>query len=173
MSIHPSDPNVIVVGYSNGLITSLDTRAPASTLNSSITSYSSTVSNVSLSFSLPGEKIISLTKNTNGGDILYAATTKGNAVVWNTTSGMITTSYLSRKYGISSFNVHQMLPLIAYSNKTQPPSIVSTQGKVFMEMNSPLVPANSLVTFHPIFPFVTFAAPTGELTSYNIVVSHC
>lgn len=174
ISIHPTDPNVLVVGYTNGLISSIDTRASAKvmTTNQSMPFASSAVSNVSLSFSLPGEKIVSFCKNTNGGDFLYAATSNGNAVVWNTTSGMINTLYLSRKYGITSFSVHQMLPLIAYSNKSQAPMIVSCQSKVLVEMNAPSAPPNSLVTFHPIFPIITFASTNGELTSYNIVVSH-
>lgn len=172
MTVHPNYESVVIIGYTNGLITSIDTRAPARTVSTNSTSNSSALSNVFLNFSLPGEKIVRLCKNTNGGDFLYAATSKGNAVVWNTTNGIITTSYLSRKYGITSFDVHQMLPLIAYSNKTQAPMIASCQGKLLLEMNAPSAPANSLVIFHPIFPIVTFASNTGELTSYNILVSN-
>lgn len=161
MTIHPKDPNVVVIGYSNGLITSLDTRAPS---NNSVAP-----SNVTLNITLSGEKIICFSTNRNGDDFLYAATSAGNAVVYSASNNMISTAYLSRKNGMTSFSGHQMLPLLSYSNKLDCPVIVSSYNKILSRLNN--FSPGSLVLFHPIFPVITVASPASEIVTYDIGIS--
>ncbi|OHS96964.1 hypothetical protein TRFO_36921 [Tritrichomonas foetus] len=154
--MHPSNPNLCIIGYNSGLMTAIDFRIGTFQQNSIF------------SFSL-GEKIIELSTNRNGADFIYGATSNGNIIVWNSTKNLLTTSYASRKYGITRFSSHPLLPLLCYSNIQEEPMISNSQCHIFTRMKQ--ITPNSPFLFHPIHPVITFGTTNEELLSYNIVLS--
>ncbi|OHT11130.1 hypothetical protein TRFO_04093 [Tritrichomonas foetus] len=153
-TIHPGNQNICVLGFDNGGFTAIDTRTPC---NEKILTVSI------------GERIVGLSGNRVGADLIYTATSSGRCLVWDMSTNNLTPCG-SQKMEIDSFDAHFALPILGFSSKEESPIIMAADGNCKYKANE--VSPNSILAFHPILPVVTFGSPDGQILSYNILLNN-
>lgn len=155
LTLHPSNPDVCILGFANGSITAVDIRESTTECKKLMT--------------LPlNQRILKLAPNRNGADIIYAASDKGRCLAWNATNNTVQTCNMGLTK-TNCFDVHNSLPLLGYSSPDAEPIITSPAGNILYTAKG--VSPNSVFSFHRIFPVITYGSTTGELLSYNILHS--
>ncbi|OHT10466.1 hypothetical protein TRFO_20199 [Tritrichomonas foetus] len=152
----PGSTDVVLAGYVSGNIIGVDLRVASGLKSARI-----------MSFSL-ADKLVNFGGNRNGGDLIYATSQSGRCVCWNAASKQLN-NCVSHNTEVLNFDVHEVLPLLAFSRPKENVVITSPTGQVLYTTKS--IVSDSIFKFHPILPVLTFSQANGEISSYNVVLS--
>ncbi|OHT13560.1 hypothetical protein TRFO_03309 [Tritrichomonas foetus] len=154
LAVHPSDPNVCVAGFLNGLLVTIDVRC----------SMSSGPTNVDAPRA--NEKILRIVGNTMKPHSFWAGTSKGSCMRWETLNNL---QIVKEGQPLADFDVHKTSPLAALSLQNAPPVITDFEMKVIHTLK--YVEHGSACAFHPALPVVVFAGPSGEVVQYELTTN--
>ena len=150
----PGNPNIVMAGYTNGNVMAFDMRISGSNDASKIVSMNL------------GDAVIGISENRNGGDFLYAMSSGGKCMSWNSATNTFETAFHS-KSAVEHFDVHSGLPIVAYSGPRDQPVLANTSGNALFTVKT--AETGSIFSFHPILPVITFGSPNC-IQSYNILL---
>ena len=143
-----------MAGYTNGNVMAFDMRISGSNDASKIVSMNL------------GDAVIGISENRNGGDFLYAMSSGGKCMSWNSATNTFETAFHSRS-AVEHFDVHSGLPIVAYSGPRDQPVLANTSGNALFTVKT--AETGSIFSFHPILPVITFGSPNC-IQSYNILL---
>lgn len=151
LAIHPGNQNVCTIGFDNGGFTAIDTRV----------SNKETILTVSI-----GESIIGLRENKVGANLIYAATKSGRCLAWDMSTNNLTPCGIPNpKLNVHSFDASLSLPILGFSSIDDHPIITTPNGQSLYKVED--VAPNSIISFHPVLPFVTFGT-AGHVQTFSI-----
>lgn len=150
----PGNPNIVMAGYSNGNIIGFDMRISGSNAQSKIIGMNM------------GDNVIGISENRNGGDFLYAASSSGKCVFWNSATNTFQDAF-NCKCTMEQFDIHSALPIAAYSRVKEQPVLANTSGSTLFNVKT--TDPGSIFSFHPILPVITFGSQSS-IQSYNVML---
>ena len=152
LTISPSDPNVCVSGFLNGLIVTIDLR---------ITSKSGPTN---VDAPCASQRILRIVGNNSAPTLYWAGTSKGNLMKWETLNNL---DIVNNGAPLVDFDVHPTNPFAVLSPSNSSPFITDTDMKVLHQVKN--IEHGSVCRFHPALPVISFAAPSGEIFQYELV----
>lgn len=151
LTVHPTDPNICVAGFLNGLIVMMDLRCDFRTGPANVDAPKA------------NEKILKISGNVGNSVSFVAATSKGSIMQWESLNNL---SILREGPPIVDFDVHPCSPLLVLSPPNSCPVMTGFDMKV---VHSPkLSEYGSICAFHPVLTYVAFATKSGEVLQYRI-----
>lgn len=154
LTTSPTESNVCVIGFLNGLIVTIDLRIA---LKSGPTNVDAPKAN---------EKILRIIGNNSTPTLYWAGTSKGSLMKWETLNNW---QIVQEGQILTDFDVHPTNPLAVLSPTNGCPYITDTDMKIRHQMKN--VEHGSVCSFHPALPIISFAQPSGEVVQYELISS--
>ena len=155
--MHPTNSDICVSGFQNGLIVELDLRG----------SNDRRLQNVAAPRA--NEEILKIVGNIGSSypniSSFIAATKKGSCFKWERLEDYTVMS-LSESSPLTDFDAHLHSPLMVFSPKFSPPIMTDFNGNVIHSLKN--IGSNAICSFHPVLPVISFGTPSGEIVEVQL-----